>query len=80
MDDATARALIEERGRGATCGVCGGTEWAMAGDGKPITLLSFAATDQPRIRVLAIVCCNCGYVRFHSLEALTAPKQASPTD
>jgi rubredoxin len=68
MTDLVAR--LEERAPSPTCGVCGGTDWAVAKDGIPLTFLSFEAKEDPRVRVLGVVCLNCGYVRFHALDVL----------
>jgi hypothetical protein len=72
VDERAARALIDERAPNAACALCGGTDWITAKDGKPITFLSFEAKEDPRVRVLAIVCTNCGYLRLHSLDVLEA--------
>lgn len=49
-------------------------DWVLVKEGKPITFLSFEATDDPRVRVrvIAIACRNCGYPRFHSHESISA--------
>jgi hypothetical protein len=69
-EDQRAQRELEQRTGDAVCSVCGETEWVVAKDGKPITFLSFEAKDDPRVRVLAVVCLNCGYVRFHAVEVL----------
>jgi hypothetical protein len=69
-DDANLLELIEQRAGRPECSVCAGSDWALVKDGKPITFLSFEAKDDPRVRVLALACRNCGYLRFHSVEAL----------
>ncbi len=70
MDEAAARALIDERAPNATCAACGEGDWIVAKHGSTFTFLSFDATDDPRLRVLAIICTNCGCIRFHSLAVL----------
>lgn len=70
MSDEKARAELEARTGDAACSVCGQAEWVVAKGGKPITFLSFEAKEDPRVRVLAVVCLNCGYVRFHAVEVL----------
>jgi predicted nucleic-acid-binding Zn-ribbon protein len=54
--------------RDSACSVCGNTSWSLANEGKPISLLSFAAAENPRVDVIAVCCNACGYMRFHATE------------
>jgi predicted nucleic-acid-binding Zn-ribbon protein len=62
------RRFVDQHVRGGVCSVCGGTEWFLANEGKPMSFLSFAATHDPRIDVIGVCCGTCGYMRFHSAE------------
>lgn len=70
MAESDPKQELDRRAPSPACSVCGHTEWFTAKEGKPITFLSFEAKDDPRIRVLALGCLNCGYMRFHALEVL----------
>lgn len=69
-DAAKALTLIEKRVGQNACSACQADDWAVIKGGQPITFLSFEAKDDPRVRVLGFACRNCGYLRFHALEAL----------
>lgn len=69
MDDAL-RNFINSHVRGRECSVCGGTEWFLANEGKPLSFLSFTAAHDPRIDVYGVCCGNCGYMRFHAAEVV----------
>ncbi|MEX2647277.1 MAG: hypothetical protein WD249_13535 [Gaiellaceae bacterium] len=68
--DAALRQFVDEHVRGGECSVCGGTEWFLANDGKPISFLSFAATHDPRVDVIGVCCGTCGYMRFHAADII----------
>ena len=70
MDDASAMERLRERAGDSSCSVCGASDWEPVKEGRAITFLSFAPKEDPRVEVLALACRNCGYLRFHSLEAL----------
>jgi hypothetical protein len=65
--------------RGGRCSVCDGTEWFIANDGKAMSFLSFAASDNPRIDVFGVCCSNCGYMRFHAADVVNNSGPGSPT-
>ena len=73
MDERLAQ-FVETHVRGAACSVCGDTQWFLANDGKPMSFLSFAATENPRIDVFGVCCANCGYMRFHAAEIVNEPR------
>jgi ribosomal protein S27AE len=66
--DADLKRFVDTHVLGGECSVCGGTEWFLANDGKPISFLSFAATHDPRVDVIGVCCGRCGYMRFHSAD------------
>jgi len=69
--------FVEEHVRGGECSVCGGTEWFLANDGRPMSFLSFTAAHDPRIDVYGVCCRRCGYMRFHAAEVIDNASRGS---
>lgn len=71
-DAADHHALVDARAPDAACPICGSRKWRALRE-RPITLLSFEPADEPRMRMLAVGCRVCAYVRFHDADMLERP-------